>query len=305
MSVSGLWDILRHEDFQEEIAISLIFENAPAGVTPQNIIHIRTAHYSVYKVVATDGSEHVVRIGVSSSADDSPPDNSGYLGTSLVTPVGQTRELNIARGFAAVGAPVIVPTHYVKTNEVFDLLWLPFLHSDEKELTAAGWVDALTQLRKYEPKEELPIFTNRVKTMIRLDKITDGSADYLRSRYDSEMQELFTVATQWGVVHGDAHGGNAIRQGGSPILYDFDTASWAPSVWDFMHLLNRAGNAENSGFTKNELLDLIPFDAEEINAALALRLTAVEAAKLYREFTSKDRLKKEKQKRMKGRKTRK
>lgn len=304
MSVSGLWDILRSEDFQEEIAGALIFENAPSGITPKNITHIRTAHYSVYKVEDTDGSQHVVRIGVASSADQLPPDNTGYLGTSTVTPVGQPREFLLAKEFAAIGAPVIVPTEYIKTNELFDLLWLPFLENDEKEITAKGWVDALTQLRKYEPKTELPVFTNRVKTMIRLDKVTDGSADYLRAQYDEQMAELFTIATQWGVVHGDAHGGNAIRQNGAPVLYDFDTASWAPSVWDFMHLLNRAGTPANAGFTKDELRSLIPFDDEEIDAALKLRMTAVEAARLYREFTSKDRLKKEKQKRMKNRKKR-
>lgn len=302
MSVSGLWDILRSADFQEEIALPLIFENAPSDITPKTVSHIRTAHYSVYKVDEENGTEHIVRIGVSSSLDNSPANNTGFLGTSLVSPVGQPRELKIAQGFAAAGAPVVVPSHYVKTNEVFDLLWLPFLHSDEQELTAAGWVDALTQLRKYQPNEELPIFTNRVKTMERLNAIADGSADHLRSRYDSELSELFTVATQWGVVHGDAHGGNAIRKEGSPILFDFDTACWAPSVWDFTHLLNRAGNASNAGFTKEELITLIPFDDEEISAAMALRTTAAEAAKAHREYTSRDRLKKEKQKRMKNRK---
>lgn len=303
MSVSGLWDILRSDDFNEEIGALLITENTPPGISIETITPIRTAHYSVWRA---DGEEtsHVVRIGVPSSADEFPADNSGYLNTSAVSPVGQPREFDIAAKFAAAGSSVIVPSHYVKTNELFDLLWLPFVEQDDQHITAEGWVEGLTQLWKYEPGNELPVFTNRVKTLTRIDAITNGSAEHLREKYDEQMAELFTIATRWSVVHGDAHGGNAIAQNGKPVLFDFDTACWAPSVWDFTHLLNRAGNPANSGFTKDELLSLIPFDEEEVNAAMALRATAAEVAKAHREYTSKDRLKKEKQKRMRNRKKR-
>lgn len=303
MSVSGLWDILRSEDFNEEIGALLITENIPPGIAVEKLTPIRTAHYSVWRADEGEAS-HVVRIGVPSSADEAPADNSGYLNTSAVSPVGQPREFDIAKKFATAGASVIVPSHYVKTNELFDLLWLPFFEQDDQQITATGWVDGLTQLWKYEPDEELPVFTNRVKTLARIDAITNGSAEHLREKYDEQMAELFTIATRWSVVHGDAHGGNAIAQNGRPVLFDFDTACWAPSVWDFTHLLNRAGNPTNSGFTKDELLSLIPFDEEEVNAAMALRTTAAEVAKAHREYTSKDRLKKEKQKRMKNRKKR-
>lgn len=304
MSVSGLWDILRSADFHEEIGSPIIFENAPTGINPKTVQPVQTAHYAVFRVDSEEGESHIVRVGVASSSDTAPADNSGYLKTSAVSPVGQPREYELAKKFAAAGASVVVPSHYVKTNEFFDLLWLPYLESDDQEISAENWVKALTQLWKYEPTTEIPVFTSRIKTLARIEAITNGSADGLQEKYDEQMEELFTVATRWSVIHGDAHGGNAISKEGSPLLIDFDTACWAPSVWDFTHLLNRAGNPANKGFTKEEMLAAVPFDEEEINAAMALRSTASEVAKLYREFTSKDRMRKEKLKRMKNRKKR-
>jgi Ser/Thr protein kinase RdoA (MazF antagonist) len=65
----------------------------------------------------------------------------------------------------------------------------------------------------------------------RLDELPDQLTVALRNRYDAALEALFEVATSWSVVHGDAHAGNALNVGGQAVLFDFDTACWAPSVW--------------------------------------------------------------------------
>lgn len=90
----------------------------------------------------------MVRIGLVSEADDAPADNSGFQGTSVLSPSGQRRELDIARGFAAAGARVSIPSHYGRAGG-FDVLWVPFLSGDAQPLTAAQWHQSLTELQAY------------------------------------------------------------------------------------------------------------------------------------------------------------
>lgn len=127
------------------------------------------------------------------------------------------------------------------------------------------------------------MFTNRAKTFARLDELPDQLTVALRNRYDTAMEDLFELATSWSVVHGDAHAGNALNVAGSAVLFDFDTACWAPSVWDLTHLLNRAGTGANIGYTAQELAALFPFTAAEVDAALKLRRVAASIARVHRE----------------------
>lgn len=76
------------------------------------------------------------------------------------------------------------------------------------------------------------------------------------------------------------------RSRGAAVLYDLDTACWAPSVWDLTHLLNRAGTGQNTGYTAAELLDLSPITAVEVEAALELRKVAAEVARAHREYAA-------------------
>jgi hypothetical protein len=278
------WDQLRAPSFEAR-ARQVIDSALPDGLDLADVTHMRTAHYAVYRAVTTDGSSWVVRIGLVSEDDGAPAANTGYQGTSIVSPTGQLRELEIARGFAAAGAAVSVPSHHIRTGAL-DVLWVPFLVGGDAPLTAAQWHDALSALYAYRPAEELPVFTNRAKSFARLDELPDNLTVSLRNRYDTRMEALFEATSSWSVVHGGAHAGNALNVGGKAVLFDFDTACWAPSVWDLTHLLNRAGGSGNTGYTAGELADLFRFTAEEVHAALELRKIAAEIARVHGEHAA-------------------
>jgi hypothetical protein len=274
------WDALRSPAFEDHAA-AVIAGALPAGLELAAVTHLRTAHYAAYRVETTDGSSWVVRIGLTSEEDYAPAANTGYQGTSLTSPTGQHREQQITLGFAAAGARVSTPAHYIASGAL-DILWVPFLTGTDQPLTAKQWHKALTDLHAYRPAEELPVFTNRAKSFARLDELPDNLTVALRNRYDTRMEALFESATSWSVVHGDAHAGNALNVGGRAVLFDFDTSCWAPSVWDLTHLLNRAGTGDNTGYTAAELAGLFPFTDAEVTAALELRKVAAEIARVHR-----------------------
>ncbi len=72
---------------------------------------------------------------------------------------------------------------------------------------------------------------------------------------------------------------------GQAVLFDFDTVCWAPPVWDITHLLKRAGNAENPGFTAAEIITRFDFSSAEVNAAMELRRTASLIDQAHHRFT--------------------
>ncbi|MCU1555278.1 MAG: hypothetical protein JWM13_2764 [Arthrobacter sp.] len=263
----AMWNRIRSDAFHPA-ATALIRDLARAGPRVLTVEHLRSAHYAVYRVRTEDGADHVVRLGVVDPSDDEAADNSGFSGTSAVSPTGQLREKTIAEGFAAAGASVVVPSHYVRQGGM-DALWMPFIDGSTEPITAGQWHAALTGLQVYRPQEELPVFSNRAKTFARLEALPESVSIGLRNQYDTSLGALFETATQWSVVHGDAHAGNALLSGGAAVLYDLDTSCWAPSVWDLTHLLNRAGTGANSGYTASELAALFPFTASEITAALS------------------------------------
>ena len=279
------WISLRSSDCSIT-AEDAVCATLPEGVGLSALVHLRTAHYAVYRVYGTKGESWVARVGVVSPEDDGAADNTEYLGTSRVSPSGQTREHLIALEFSAVNADVCVPKHYARTPDGFDVLWLPFIDSVGTPLSAGQWHHALTSLHAYRPDTEFPVFTNRVKTFARTEELPHDVGAELRRTYDAQLRKLFAVASQWSVVHGDAHAGNAINIGDKAILFDFDTSCWAPSVWDLTHLLNRAGTDGNTGYTAQELRSLFTFNDAEVDAALALRRTAALVAKAHRSLTN-------------------
>ncbi|MET4144214.1 phosphotransferase [Arthrobacter sp. UYCo732] len=278
------WSHLRSPGFND-LAPEVVAASVPDGLSVESVAHLRTAHYAVYKAFTDDGSYWVVRIGLVSEEDDAPADNTGFQGTSMFSPSGQRREFDIARGYAAAGAGISIPSHYDRAERL-DVLWVPFLTGDARPLTAAQWHQALTELQAYRPAEEMPVFTNRTKSFARLDELPDQLTVALRNRYDTAMEALFEAATSWSVVHGDAHAGNAVNVGGRAVLFDFDTACWAPSVWDLTHLLNRAGVGPNTGYAAAELAALFSFTAAEVAAALELRKIAAGIARIHREHAA-------------------
>jgi hypothetical protein len=278
------WADVRTATFNDS-APHLLASTAPAGLEVFAVTHVRTAHYAVYRVTAMDASEWIVRVGVATDTDNRSVDNSGFLGTSTYSPTGQRRELEVAAGYETAGARVSVPAHHIRTLGL-DFLWVPFLEGASDPLNARQWHQAITSLQGYRPEALLPVFTNRAKSFARLDDLPAQMSIRLRNRYDTWLEALFETATSWSVVHGDAHGGNALNIGGEAVLFDFDTACWAPTVWDLTHLLNRAGTHPNTGYTSEELQSLFSFEPVEVQAALELRKVAALIAKEHRHQTS-------------------
>lgn len=281
-SCAQLWDKIRSVDFHSSVE-EIIRSSSPFGVLTAAVSHVRTAHYAAFRVEDSENRSWLVRIGVADSSDHRPVDNSGLLGTSTFTPSGQHREALLSQAFESSGADVIPVSHYAQI-ESLDVTWSPFICGASAAITAKQWHHALTGLYAYSPKDELPIFTNRAKTMQRLSEFHDVElAVSLQESYDAQLKELFQVSSRWSVVHGDAHGGNALLVNDRVLLFDFDTTCWAPSIWDLTHLLNRAGNGVDSGYTAKELTSLFDFTAEEIDAGLTLRRIASKIAQKHRE----------------------
>ena len=271
------WAELRSGDFLYN-AMNLIQDTS--GLTPiLTIEHERSAHYGVYRVTTRAGYEWIARIGV---AGETSVQNDWYLGTASATPTGQKRELEIAQGLHEAGASVSVPAFCSELNG-WEVMWMKRLPGTNQGITAEQWAAALHSLRAYKPQERLPVFTNRVKSLNRLRGIPESQAALLGREYDEGLRRLFDVASSWSVVHGDAHSGNALLHEGKVTLFDFDTACWAPSIWDWTHLLNRAGQGEDNGYTAAELASLSGFGSIELDAALALRRTASRIAMVARE----------------------
>lgn len=274
------WKNIRSKDFTNK-AKQVISSTIPFGLDLVAIEPVRTAHYAAYKVTTNDGSEWLARIGATSDSDNIMVDNSSHFGTSSHVPTGQLRETIIAHEFHKSGANVLVPKHYDRFEQ-FDIIWTPFINSSSEFINASQWYETITGLQKYFTQESLPTFTNRAKSMKRLDELSDNSETrQLKTDYDTALEQLFDVADKWSVVHGDAHAGNALVKDDKAFLFDFDTVCWAPSVWDITHLINRAGKNENIGYSANELLELFDFSETEVKAALKLRKVASKIAKKH------------------------
>jgi Ser/Thr protein kinase RdoA (MazF antagonist) len=82
----------------------------------------------------------------------------------------------------------------------------------------------------------LPLFDPFAHTMQRLESAGDNrDACFLRDRFEPlrEQYEKLEFALPRGVIHGDAHGENALRdRSGKVVLLDFESCSWGPREWD-------------------------------------------------------------------------
>lgn len=282
--IENPWERLRSTDFHET-GKSIITNSVPSNINIISITHVRTGHYAAYRIEAEQGT-WLVRVGVSTPADNLPTDNSGFLGTATQSPTGQYREYALAKEFFIAGVSVALPSHYevlslAGENAVdYDVLWLPFLQDEGSHVTAVQWVETLSTLHAFLPEQTLPVFTNRAKTEARLISLVDRDlAATFEKDYNSALENLFDTATRWGTIHGDAHYENILIASGKPTLFDFDTVCWAPTVWDITHLLTRAGMGGNTGYTVDELKDAFNFNQKEVDAALQLRAVATRIAR--------------------------
>ncbi|MCB5294240.1 phosphotransferase [Arthrobacter sp. SO3] len=129
----------------------------------------------------------------------------------------------------------------------------------------------------------MPWVTWAYRSFARLEDLPEAAAIGVRNRYDAALEAHFETATAWSVGHGAAHAGNVINTGDRAVLFDLDTACWAPSVWDLTHLLHRAGTGANTGYTAAELAGLFPFTQTEVGAAMELRRVASLIARAHRD----------------------
>lgn len=269
------WKTLRSEGLTDGIETH-IHKQSEGSVT--GVTHIRTAHYVVCRVEMVDGSIKVVRVGVN-TGEPQELKNTALGGTSTFRPEGQWRENGISSALHELGAPTTKGT--ITEDHLYEMLWLPYLEDSKEPATAKQWHSALSRVHSADLGSELPVFTNRVKSLERVERADSAEkARSLAMEYDEAMLELFEVTSRWSLVHGDAHAGNILMNNGELVLIDFDTACWAPTVWDVTHLLNRAGRDGNTGYSVGELLNLFEFSMSEVLAATKLRRIAGEIARL-------------------------
>lgn len=294
-TLAELWVWLRSDDFLP-FGAEIVKTHVPVEMQILSVTHVRTGHYAAYKVETVCGS-WLVRVGLASPSDSQPADNSAYRGTSAHSPTGQEREYTLAQFLAASNVDVVAPAYYGRIDPTeangasYDVLWIPFLDDEGSAITASQWYDVLSPLHKTKPLTELPVFTNRDKTMARLKDFPDrGLAKAYAQEYDTALTHLFDVATHWGIVHGDAHSENILISRGVPVLFDFDTVCWAPTVWDLTHLLTRVGIHRNTGYTVEELKAAFHFTDEEVDAALLVRSIATKIARAFAEIAEKPTL---------------
>jgi len=273
------WETIRSKEFLST-ARKIITASVPVGMNIVSVQHVRSSHYAAYRVSTEDGS-WLVRIGLIAPEDSAAVDNSGFLGTSTTIPSGQKREKIVAEGYREFGGQVVAPSHYIDVDGL-DILWIPLIKDNGIDIDAEGWAQALNSLTYFIPEEsEAAVFTNRTKSMNRLERLPKEMALTLKREYDEKLSRFFDVSTRWSLVHGDAHALNAMNTGDGVILFDFDTVCWAPSVWDATHLINRAGKEKHASYSVDTLTTLLEVTPREVSAALELRRVAARISVEY------------------------
>lgn len=115
--------------------------------------------------------------------------------------------------------------------------------------------------------------------MQRLERLPDSYAKNAQLKYETLLQELMKKASVWGIIHGDLHRQNIIDHNGLLLLYDLDTVSWGPQVWDLTHLALRHGQYGNTGYSIDELRKSLGYTQEEFHIAIELRKLTRDIAK--------------------------
>ena len=275
------WESLRDEKNNDQL-IELISQSSFINQQVVTIVHIRTAHYAVFKV-STVRDSYVVRIGI---ANDQlyMPSNNGFLDTATNVMHDQMFEFEMGQYIHSNTDSVICPIYYERIHAGVDLMWLPFIADDGNAISTQKWFDVLSSFHDIERVAKLPVFNNRQKTMNRLKALPAETSKIIAAQYDELLDDLFRCATRWGVVHGDVHRDNAINVTDRTFLYDLDTVSWGPQVWDITHLAYRYGKNGNTGYSIDSLRQMLGYSEEEFEVAVRLRSLASEVARLYNDI---------------------
>jgi hypothetical protein len=273
------WESIRNLDNTAQL-MKIIPQSSFLQQQVIDISHLRTAHYAVFKVL-TLHDNYVVRIGISNEQKYIPLNN-GFLKTVADITHDQEFEYEIGQYVENWGAHVIRPLYYERLECGVDMMWLPFVEDINAPISTKKWYDALISFHNIPDPGNLPIFNNRQKTMARLLALPSDFSSSKQAQYDELIEKLFQCATRWGVVHGDIHCDNAVNTKADVLLYDLDTLSWGPQVWDLTHLAHRYGQGRNTGYSVELLRTMLGYSEEEFDIAVQLRALASDVAKQAR-----------------------
>lgn len=270
------WDALR-DVRNTSLLAKMLCQSKFINVKLQNITHIRTAHYAVFRVTDHSG-DFVARIGLVDSQEYRPTNN-GFLGTAQFVNHDQKYEFLAGKYLFESGAHVVNPIRY-ETYGATDILWLPYISDDDSQpISSTQWLELISSFKDIPAPSYLQHFNNYKKSMQRLERLPDFYAKNAQLKYETLLQELMRKASVWGIIHGDLHRQNIINHNGLLLLYDLDTVSWGPQVWDLTHLALRHGQNGNTGYSVDELRRSLGYTQEEFDIAIELRKLARDIAK--------------------------
>ena len=170
-----------------------------------------------------------------------------------IAPTGQevaALELAVARGLAAVGAPVALPEPRVEPR-AYDVdgfvvtFWTYYAPAPSAEDSPAAYADALQRLHTGMRSLAIraPHFSDRVAEAQHLVTNRDDSpaligADrrLLLSTLDGAARAIRRCAAEEQLLHGEPHPGNLLRAPGDLVFIDFETCCIGPIEFDVAHV---------------------------------------------------------------------
>ncbi len=161
-------------------------------------------------------------------------------------------ELEIARGLADAGAPVVPPADRIgdqvwRAADQDVTFWRYEPQDDVTEASAESIAQALFALHEaltmLGADRPLPEYGEQITAAIRaLDRpdfapeLQSNDRSLLRQALSGGMGHLARVADPGRVIHGSPHRMNIVVGGGSPRFIDFETVQRGPLEWDLAHL---------------------------------------------------------------------
>lgn len=161
------------------------------------------------------------------------------------SPETSSKEVRVARWLEAAQFPAArlhdeLPQPMMANG--FSVTFWRFIRETAPPPSPADLGSVLQNLHSLVPSADLdlPMFSPIPKLAARLRDLPKGAlpqsdTDFLRRRGDELQAEFETLQFELpaGVIHGDAHGGNLMRdENGAVLLIDFEDFAWGPREWD-------------------------------------------------------------------------
>jgi Ser/Thr protein kinase RdoA (MazF antagonist) len=151
------------------------------------------------------------------------------------------RELSMARWLAALDFPAVRVAEDVKQLIEADGRLVTFWVLVPESSYEATFEDLGVMLRRLHalptPPFDLPVFDPFSVVPMRLanpGEADSSSVAYLMELYE-ELRDAYArleFPTPFGLIHGDAHRGNLLMDGRTPLLTDFEVVACGPREWD-------------------------------------------------------------------------